>query len=99
MAAVKAAAKRSEIAWIATHSFRHTYCGWMSSFGTELEVQKRAMRHTEIRTTMIYGGLSDGKVDRVLQQVSGPGFCKQHTGFVNHSKNGSSGRTRINIQT
>jgi len=72
---LKAAAKRSEIGWIATHTFRHTYRGSMSSFGTELEVQNRAMRHTDIRTTMIYGGLSDGKVDRVLQQVSGLVFA------------------------
>ena len=65
---------------VATHTFRHTYRAWMSSFGTELEVQKRAMRHTDIRTMMIYGGVSDGKVDDVLGQVSGLVFTNSTRG-------------------
>lgn len=72
---LKAAAQKAELGWIGTHTFRHTYRAWMASFGTDLEIQKRAMRHTDIRTTMIYGAASDGKVDQVLQQVSGLVFA------------------------
>jgi hypothetical protein len=47
----------------------------MSSFGTELEVQKRVMRHTDMRAKLIDGGVADGKVGRVSQQVSGLVFA------------------------
>ena len=47
----------------------------MGSFGTDLEVQKRAMRHSDIGTMMIYGAVSDRKVEQVLEQVSGLVFA------------------------
>jgi integrase len=72
---LKEAAEKAKLGWIGTHTFRHTYRAWMSSFGTDLEIQKRAMRHTDIRTTMSYGAASERKVDQVLGQVSGLVFA------------------------
>ena len=41
---------------LGTHSLRHTLRTWLGSEGVEIGVQRRMMRHTDIRTTMnIYG--------------------------------------------
>jgi integrase len=38
------------------HSFRHTYRSMMRGLDLPMEVQKRLMRHSDIRTTLGYGG-------------------------------------------
>jgi integrase len=38
------------------HAFRHTYRSMMRSLELPMEVQKRLMRHSDIRTTIGYGG-------------------------------------------
>lgn len=47
------------IGHVTSHSFRHTYRSWLDAEGTSLGVQKRLMRHRDIRTTMLYGRSSD----------------------------------------
>lgn len=49
------ASKAAGIGSLGTHALRHTYRAWLSSVGTAVEVQQKLMRHTDIRTTMLYG--------------------------------------------
>ncbi|HZQ25246.1 MAG TPA: site-specific integrase [Terriglobales bacterium] len=64
------AARKANLGKLGTHSFRHTYRSWLGSVGTPLEVQQKAMRHTDLRTTMIYGSVEDGRIDEALEKVS-----------------------------
>ncbi len=46
----------AKIGHLGTHSFRHTHRSWLDAVGTSIGVQKKMMRHADIRTTMnIYG--------------------------------------------
>jgi integrase len=54
---------------LGTHSFRHTYRSWLDQVGTQLAVQQKAMRHTDIRTTMIYGDVVDGRIGQALWKL------------------------------
>jgi integrase len=47
------------IGHVTSHSFRHTFRSWLDAEGTPLGVQRRLMRHRDIRTTMLYGRSSD----------------------------------------
>lgn len=67
---LKRAAAAAGIGWVATHTFRHTYRSWLDSVGTPLAVQQKAMRHTDIRTTMNYGDVVDDRIDQALGKVS-----------------------------
>lgn len=50
------AAEAAGIGKLGTHAFRHTYRSWLDAVGTPIAVQKKLMRHSDIRTTMnIYG--------------------------------------------
>jgi integrase len=49
------AAKAAGIGGLGTHSLRHTYRTWLDSVGTPLGIMQKLMRHTDIRTTMLYG--------------------------------------------
>ena len=49
------AAKAAGIGSLGTHSLRHTYRTWLDSVGTPLGIMQKLMRHTDIRTTMLYG--------------------------------------------
>ena len=44
------AAADAGVTHISSHSFRHTFRSWVDEVGTPLGVQKRLMRHTDIRT-------------------------------------------------
>ncbi|MGA9686363.1 MAG: tyrosine-type recombinase/integrase, partial [Candidatus Sulfotelmatobacter sp.] len=60
---LKRTATAAGIGMLGTHSFRHTYRSWLDAVGTALAVQKKAMRHSDIRTTMnVYGDVVDGRV-------------------------------------
>jgi integrase len=72
---LKEAATAANLGWIGTHTFRHSYRAWMAELSTDLEVQKRAMRHTGIDMTLQYGALTDTKVNQVLEKVSGLVFA------------------------
>jgi integrase len=48
------AAEAAGIGRLGTHSFRHTYRSWLDQVGIQLAVHQKAMRHSDIRTTMIY---------------------------------------------
>jgi integrase len=53
---VQRAATAAGLGHLRTHAFRHTYRTWLDSVGTPVGVQRRLMRHADIRTTMnIYG--------------------------------------------
>lgn len=50
------AAAKAGIGHVSSHTFRHTYRTWLDSVGTPVGVQKKLMRHADIRTTMnLYG--------------------------------------------
>jgi integrase len=50
------AGKEAGIGHVGTHTFRHSYRMWIDAIGTPIGVQKKLMRHSDIRTTMnIYG--------------------------------------------
>ena len=50
------ASKEAEIGHLGAHPFRHTYRSWLDAVGTPIAVQRKLMRHSDIRTTMnIYG--------------------------------------------
>ena len=50
------AAKEAAIGHVSSHTFRHTHRTWLDSVSTPVGVQRKLMRHADIRTTMnIYG--------------------------------------------
>ena len=49
------AAKAAGIAGLGTHSLRHTFRALMDSAGTPIGVMQKLMRHSDVRTTMLYG--------------------------------------------
>ena len=50
------ASKKAGIGHLGTHAFRHTHRSWLDAVGTSIAVQRKMMRHADIRTTMnIYG--------------------------------------------
>jgi len=51
------------------------YRSWLDQVGTQLAVQQKAMRHSDIRTTTIYGGVVDGRIGQALEKVSGVVFA------------------------
>ena len=56
---LKPAATRAKIGNVGWHTFRHTYRALLKRCGTELEVQKELMRHSDLRVTMGCGVESD----------------------------------------
>ena len=54
--AFRRAAAAAGIGHVSSHAFRHTNRSWLDAVGTPVGVQKRLMRHADIRTTMnVYG--------------------------------------------
>jgi integrase len=51
------AATEAEFGSIGWHTFRHKYRTLLSESGTPLEVQQKLLRHADIRTTTLYGGV------------------------------------------
>lgn len=58
------ASKDAEIGHVSSHVLRHTYRAWLDAVGTPLTIMQKCMRHTDIRTTMLYG---DVVTDEVVQ--------------------------------
>jgi integrase len=56
---LKPAAARAKIGKVGWHTFRHTYRALLKRCGTQLEVQKELMRHSDLRVTVGYGIESD----------------------------------------
>lgn len=56
---LKPAAARAKVDKVGWHTFRHTYRALLKRCGTQLEVQKDLMRHSDLRVTMGYGVESD----------------------------------------
>jgi integrase len=75
---VKRAARLAGVGELGTHTFRHTYRSWLDAVGTTVAIQQRAMRHSDIRTTLnIYGNEGDGvseAVDTAGAKVAGMAF-------------------------
>jgi integrase len=70
------AAIAAQIGRLGTHTFRHTYRSWLDQVGTQLAVQQKAMRHSDIRTTMnTYGEVVDGRINQALEKISGLAFA------------------------
>ena len=64
---LRKAALKAGIDHVSSHSFRHTYRSWLDEEGTPLGVQRRLMRHRDIRTTLSYGTSSD----RAMREAHG----------------------------
>jgi integrase len=67
--AFRNAAANARINHISSHSFRHTFRSWLDVVGTPLGVQKRLMRHTDIRTTMRYGTSAEGDMRQAHEKI------------------------------
>jgi len=65
------AAKRAGIGSIGTHTMRHTFRSWLDAVGTSVAVQQKAMRHSDIRTTMnTYGDVVTDELVQAGSKVS-----------------------------
>jgi integrase len=67
--ALRKAAAEADIDHISSHSFRHTFRSWLDEVGTPLGVQRRLMRHTDIRTTMRYGTSAEGDMRHAHEKI------------------------------
>jgi len=55
-----------------THSLRHTYRSWLSRDGNSKEIQRRLMRHADIRTTMnVYGDADEDQMEKAHSRIVG----------------------------
>jgi integrase len=60
-------------------AFRHTYRSWLDQVGTQLAVQQKAMRHTDLRMTLHYGDVIDDRIDQALEKVADLAFQPNST--------------------
>ena len=67
--ALRRAAAEAGIRHISSHSFRHTFRSWLDEVGTPLGVQRRLMRHTDIRTTLKYGTSAEGDMRQAQGKI------------------------------
>jgi len=67
--AFRRAAANAGVSHISSHSFRHTFRSWLDVVGTPIGVQKRLMRHTDIRTTMRYGTSAEGDMRHAHEKI------------------------------
>jgi len=66
----QAASGAAGIRQFGTHSLRHTYRSWLDAVGTGIAVQKKLMRHADIRTTMnIYGDIVTDEMRQAQSKV------------------------------
>ena len=73
---LSAAAQKSGIGHVASHTFRHTCRTWLDSVGTPVGVQQKLMRHADIRTTMnIYGDAMTADMREAQQKVARIAFA------------------------
>ncbi len=67
----KKAASAAGIGTLGTHSLRHTYRSLLDSVGTPLAVQRKLMRHADIRTTMnVYGDVITNQESEALAKIA-----------------------------
>ena len=66
------AAKSAGIGGVPTHALRHSYRSWLDAVGTQIAVQQKLMRHTDIRTTMnLYGDVVTDEMAQAHSKVVG----------------------------
>ena len=64
------AAAKSGIGKLGTHSLRHSYRSWLDAVGTQIAVQQKLMRHSDIRTTLnIYGDVVTDEMAQAHSKV------------------------------
>jgi|ERR1700733_7861573 len=69
--AYKKAASAAGIAYVSSHSMRHTYRSWLDAVGTPIAVQQKLMRHADIRTTMnVYGDVVTDEMASAASKVA-----------------------------
>jgi integrase len=57
---------------LGTHTMRYSYRAWLDLLGTKLVVQKKLMRHADIRTTMnVYGDVVTPEMSQAHSKVVG----------------------------
>ena len=63
-------AAKSGIGKLGTHSLRHSYRSWLDAVGTQIAVQQKLMRHSDIRTTLnIYGDVVTNEMAQAHSKV------------------------------
>lgn len=67
------------IGHIGTPAFRHTHRSWLDQAGTQLAVQQKAMRPTDLRTTIAYGDVMDNRIEQALEKVADLAFSVDST--------------------
>jgi integrase len=69
---LQSAATAAGIGRLGTHSFRHTYRSWLDAVGTQITVQQKLMRHSDIQTTInIYGDVVTDEMQQAGSKVAG----------------------------
>jgi hypothetical protein len=70
--AYRKAGKTSGVHNMSTHTMRHTYRSWLDAVGTPIAVQRKLMRHADIRTTMnVYGDVVTDEMSTAQSRVVG----------------------------
>jgi integrase len=69
---LQSATTAAGIGRLGTHSFRHTYWSWLDAVGTQITVQQKLMRHSDIQTTInIYGDVVTDEMQQAGSKVAG----------------------------
>jgi len=77
------AASKAGLDKVGTHCLRHTCRNWLDAVGTSLDVQKKMMRHSDIRTTMnIYVDVVTDDVRQAQDRIT-------RLAFAVHEQSGS----------
>jgi integrase len=72
--ALQNAAGAIGITSIGTHSLRHTYCSWLRAERTDAETRQKLMRHSDPRTTQLYGEADTAAMEEAHSRISRRAF-------------------------
>ena len=70
------AAAAAHIGHVSSHSFRHTYRSGLNAVGASADVQRKMMRHSDIRTTFGYGEVVTDEMTTAGKKVVQIAFCR-----------------------
>ena len=70
------AAAAAHISRVSSHSFRHTYRPGLNAVGASADVQRKMMRHGDIRTTFGYGEVVTDEMTTAGKKVVQIAFCR-----------------------
>jgi integrase len=67
---LRRAGAAAKIGHVSSHVFRHTFRSWLGAVGTSAEVQRKMMRHSDIRTTFDYGDVATDEMTKAGNKVA-----------------------------